>query len=146
MPSSLRSPLIQALVDEHRYELLTEQNIDAFLERHGNVVLFFSENPRQFPESNDVAVILPEVVRQYDGRLTAGVVDAEAEHRLQQRYGFTTWPALVLLRRGEYLGVITGMQDWGVYGREFKRLLTSAPTPPPIFTVPVVAESGSDCQ
>jgi hydrogenase-1 operon protein HyaE len=138
----MRSPLIQALVDDHHYELLNETNIDDFLDRHDEVVLFFTENPQRFPESNDVAVILPQLIKQFGGRITAAVVDGEAEQKLQGRYGFTTWPALVLLRRGEYLGVITGMQDWPVFVREVEALLAAAPVKPPAFAVPVMVESG----
>ena len=140
----MRSPLIQALADDHHYDVLNETNIDEFLASHDEVVLFFTENPQRFPESNDVAVILPQLIKQFGGSLTAGVVAGEAEQSLQQRYGFSAWPALVLLRRGEYLGVITGMQDWPVFVREVGTLLAAAPVRPPAFAVPVVVESGGD--
>jgi len=138
----MRSPLIQALVEEHHYELLNESNIDDFLGSHDEVVVFFTENPQRFPESNDVAVVLPQLINQFDGRLSAAVVSGEAEQSIQSRYGFTTWPALVLLRRGEYLGVITGMQDWPVFVREVEALLAGSPVKPPAFSVPVVVDNG----
>lgn len=138
----MRSPLIQALVDDHHYDLLNHINIDDFLDSHDEVVLFFTENPQRFPESNDVAVILPQLVKQFGDRLTAAVVDAEDEQKLQARYGFTTWPALVLLRQGEYLGAITGMQDWPVFVREVDTLLEATPVRPPSISIPVVVDNG----
>ena len=125
----MRSPLIQSLIDVHHYKLVTQENADAFLQSQENVVLLFTENPKHFPESNDVAVILPELVKQFSSRLTAAVVDEASERSLHRRFAFTAWPALVFLRRGEYLGVITGMQDWQV-------------SRAPAFSIPIQSESG----
>ena len=135
----MRSPLIQALIDEHQYVLLTEADIDGFLQAYEDVVLFFTENPKQFPESNDVAVILPELVRQSGGRLIAAVVAESAERVLQKRYAFTKWPALVFLRRGEYLGVITGMQNWSDFNNEIERILAATPGKVPDVAIPIIA-------
>lgn len=138
----MRSPLIQELIDTQHYTLLTAENADAFLAAHDDVVLFFTEEPKNFPESNDVAVILPELLKAFAGRLTAAVVDASAERALHQRYAFNKWPALVFLRRGEYLGVIIGIHDWATFNYEFERVLASTPSKAPAFTIPVVADAG----
>jgi hydrogenase-1 operon protein HyaE len=136
----MRSPLLQALIDEHQYSLLTEDSVDEFLQAHDDVVLFFSENPQHFPESNDVAVILPQLMAQFGDRLIPGVVAEAAERALHKRYGFNKWPALVFLRRGDYLGVITGMQNWTEFQAEFERILAASPGKAPEFAIPVVAQ------
>ena len=141
----MRSPLIQELIDTHQYTVLSEDNMESFLTSHDDVVLFFTENPKNFPESNDVAVILPEILKQFAERLTPAVVDAELERQLQKQYAFNKWPALVFLRRGEYLGVITGMRDWSEFQYEFACVLASTPGKAPAFTIPVVVEAGSSC-
>ena len=138
----MRSPLIQELIDTHQYTVLTDDNMESFIVSHDDVVLFFTENPKNFPESNDVAVILPEILKQFADRLTPAVVDAELERQLHQRYAFNKWPALVFLRRGEYLGVITGMRDWSEFQYEFERVLSATPGKVPSFTIPVVVEAG----
>ncbi len=138
----MRSPLIQQLVDIHQFDVVTEDTLDAFVQGHKDVVLFFTENPKHFPESNDVAVILPELLTQYQGRLTAALVAADSERVLHKRYGFNAWPALVFLRDGEYVGVITGMQNWSEFKLEFDRMLHSAPRTPPSFTIPVLVSAG----
>lgn len=135
------SPQIRRLSEVHQYPVLNEQTLDAFLGENDEVVLFFSENPAQFPESNDVAMILPELVNAFAGRLKAARVASEAQHMLQRRYGFGQWPALVFLRRGKYLGVITQVQNWDDYLREIERLLQSEPTSAPGFAIPVVDAS-----
>lgn len=141
----MSSPLIDILIEKHGYPLLSEADLDAFLEAHDEVVLFFTENPVKFPESNDVAVILPELMKIYGERLTAAVIDRESERRLYSRYQFNGWPALVFLRKGGYLGAITRVQDWGVYLEEIEKLLNSEPSDRPVFKIPVVSEQASHC-
>jgi hydrogenase-1 operon protein HyaE len=140
----MRSPLIQALVDKHQYALLMQDNVDNFLQAHEDVVLLFTGNPKQFPESNDVAVVLPELMQLLPGRLTAAVVDESAEIALQQRYAFSKWPALVFLRRGEYLGVITGMQNWSDFNADIDRILAATPGKASLV-MPVIAGNINGC-
>lgn len=88
-----------------------EADVAAFLQGADEVLLFFPERIAQVPESWDVAVILPEVLKgQRD--LRAAVVPPVAGRGLQARYGFRRWPAVVLLRGGQYVGALEGMQDW----------------------------------
>jgi hydrogenase-1 operon protein HyaE len=130
---------------QHGYPVLNQENIDTYLEDREQVVLFFAEDPKHFPESDDVAMILPELVKAFSGRLEAALVDPKAEHALQRRYGFGTWPALVFLRRGEYLGAITRVQNWDDYLREIERLLDAEPVKAPGFKVSVVNEPVHGC-
>lgn len=135
-----RSPLLQKLLDEQTCVPIHLQTHEAFVADAAPCVLFFSENPKRFPESNDVAVVLPQLLKQFPG-LRAGLVDESAERQLQQRYGFNSWPALVVLREGGYLGSVTGMQDWAVYVQEIAALLQSETVRPPSFSIPVVVEA-----
>lgn len=127
------SQLIRAMCATHGYPVLTEETIDDYLHEHEDVVLFFTENPTHFLESDDVAVILPELMKLFGGRLAAAVIDKESERALHKRYNFKGWPSLVFLRRGQYLGVITRIKDWDIYIREFERILNSDPVPPPVI-------------
>ena len=145
MPSPLPSLQLRNMLERYGYPLLDEQNIDEFLNRHAEVVLFFAENPDRYPESDDVAMILPELIKAFDGRLQAAVIGPTDERSLQARYGFGTWPALVFLRRGEYLGAITRVQNWEDYLREIRSLLDSEPVRAPGFKVPVVSEPARGC-
>jgi hydrogenase-1 operon protein HyaE len=133
------------MVEQYAYPVLDEKGLDGFLADHHEVVLFFAENPKQYPESNDVAMILPELVKAFDGRLQAALVAPSAERKLQARYGFGTWPALVFLRDGGYLGVITQVQNWDDYLREIRQMLDSEPVRAPGFKIPVVSEQPGGC-
>ncbi len=135
----MSSPLIQDLMDSQKVPLVDETSLEAFVASHRHVLLFFTENPAQFPESNDVAVVLPLLMRQFGERFRVAVVARECERRLHARFPFDSWPALVLLRDGRYVGAISRMQDWEVYLSEMERLLASEPSSMRGFKVPVVS-------
>ena len=127
------SPLVQTMIEQYDYPVLTAAELGGFLESGEDVVLFFTENASKFPETNDVAMILPELVKAFGGRFAAAVIAPGDQRRLQMRYGFREWPSLVFLRNGEYLGAISRVQDWNVYLAEIDRILASAPSRPPGF-------------
>ena len=137
----MSSPLIQALIEQKDYPVLTEATLAAFAESHEHSVLFFTGDPAQYPESNDVAVILPELISALGGILTPALVDREDEKALRDRFGFSYWPSLVFLRRGAYLGTISKVQNWTDYLTDIERILASEPSRPPGFKVPLVVES-----
>ena len=58
----MNSPLINRLIDELGYPLLDDDNFEGFIEQTPISVLFLTEDPKRFPESLDVAVILPELL------------------------------------------------------------------------------------
>ncbi|HYQ71671.1 MAG TPA: hydrogenase [Gammaproteobacteria bacterium] len=136
------SPLVQNMIERYGYPVLGDASLDDFLEAGGDAVLFFTEDAARFPETNDVAMILPELVRAFDGRFTAAVPALADQRRLQMRFGFREWPTLVFLRNGEYLGAISRVQDWNVYLAETRRILAAAPSMPPDFMLPV---AGAEC-
>lgn len=131
------SPLINRLVDELGYPRLDLSNFDDFIKSAPFSVLFFTEQPKRFPESNDVAVILPELVKCFP-QLTPAVIAPESEKALQGRYNFTVWPALVFLKEGRYLGAITKVQDWDIYQAEISSILALEPRRDPGIGIPIV--------
>ena len=133
----MSAPLIDALVERHGLPRLDETGLDAFVAGGTHSLLFLAGDPVKYPEALDVAVILPELLKVFAGRLQAAVIAPEAEQALQSRFGFSRWPALVLLRRDAYVGVITRVRDWDDYLRELSRLLDAEPTRPPGVSIPV---------
>lgn len=132
-------PLIQRLHDELGYPEVTLESHQEFISQPGITVLFFAGDPKSFRESTDVAVVLPELIDAFQGFLKPGVISAEAERELQRHYGFPTWPALVFLREGGYLGAIAGIQNWSEYLQQIDELTKSEVKRPPGFKIPVVA-------
>lgn len=138
-PVKTPSPLIDRLSEALGYPLLDLEGVAEFLPQQAFSVLFFTEDIKRFPESNDVAVVLPELISVFP-ELSPGVVAREDEKKLQKQFGFTSWPALVFFRKGQYLGALTGIQDWSVYLSEIKSLLASEPSRPPTVGIAVVPQ------
>lgn len=130
-------PLVQRLLDDCGYPEVTLATHDTFVGQPGVAVLYFVGDPKTVRDATDVAVVLPELVKAYEGRLIPGVVAADAERELQRHYGFTAWPALVFLRDGGYLGAITRIQNWADYLRDINNLISAKTRRPPGFKIPV---------
>ena len=125
MAEAGRHPLVERLMRDFGLPEVGATDVDAFLAAPGEAVLFFTENPKQHPESADVAVILPELMQAMPGRFRAAVVARASERELQKRFGFARWPALVFVRGGDLVGSITGMHDWDEFVAKVVELLGS---------------------
>lgn len=144
MPSSALSkiptpsPLIDRLSEELHYPILDLDNIDDFLEQHEHSVLFFTEDVKRFQESNDVAVVLPELMSVFP-TIVPAIIGRKDEKKLQSLYGFRSWPALVFMRNQQYLDAMTGIKDWSEYLEKIKSILVSKPRRPLSIGVPVIS-------
>ena len=94
------------------------------------------------PESWDVGVVLPEVLRTCGGVRAVALEPAESA-KLAARYGVDKYPSVVVLREGRYTGVIEGMQDWEPFCTELARLAVAEPRRPPSLRIPIVTESAA---
>ena len=134
-------PLIDRLVAELGYDEVSLANHDEFVAGPGMNLLFFPGDPQTVRDATDVAVVLPELVAAFDGRLRPGVVtDVFGDGlALKRQYGFTEYPALVFLRGGEYVGTLTRIRDWAEYLDRISEFLVAAPKRAPGFSIPVVS-------
>jgi len=132
--------LIDRLMDELGYEHVTEESHDAFVSAPGMNVLFFPGDPATVKDATDVAVVLPELVKAFAGKLRPGVVTDTfgAGKALKRYYGFAAFPSLVFVRGGDYVGTITRIQDWADYITVIQNLLVTSPKRPPGFKIDVV--------
>jgi hydrogenase-1 operon protein HyaE len=130
-PDPARHPLYERLTTEFRYAAPTVEGFDAFVSRPGHLLLFFADDPERIKETLDLAVILPEVASAFRGRFEVGVLLPAVANAIAPRYGVRRWPALVMLRDGEYVGAIEGIRDWEDYRFQVVRLLEIEPSEPP---------------
>ncbi|MBO6757334.1 MAG: hydrogenase-1 expression HyaE [Roseibium sp.] len=130
------SPLLDSIVARENLAVVDAARLDREAPNAAFSMVFFAGDAARLAESNDVAVILPELVKAFEGNVTAFVVDRDAERELQRRYRFNTFPSLVFLRFGEYLGVIQGVRDWSDYLTEIPEILMREPSNPPPFKFP----------
>jgi hydrogenase-1 operon protein HyaE len=137
-------PLVARLIEHCGTPALNGEILDEFLAQPGDAILFCGGEPLQYPECLDVAVVLPELLAAHPGRFRAAVADRTLEPKLQAMYGFQRWPSLLFLRDGQYVGVISGMQDWSVYLERIAGLLTAPATRPPSVGI-AVSTTASHC-
>lgn len=130
------SPLLQSIIEREELAVVDHKTVDAVVGAQPHSVLFFAGDAARLAESNDVAVILPELAKVFEGVFRPLVVARESERELQRRYRFNAFPALVFLRHGEYLGVIPRVLDWQDYVEQIADILTREVSDPPPFRFP----------
>lgn len=136
----MSSPLIDQLTTTHGYPLVTPDSLENFLERETTLALFLTGDPRRYPESNDVAVILPELARAFPARFKPAVVDRRLEALFKARYDIAAWPCLLFLRDGRFLGRISRVRDWSDYLERIAAVLDGHARRNPGVGIPLVAE------
>ncbi|MBR0962278.1 hydrogenase accessory protein [Bradyrhizobium japonicum] len=101
--------------------------VDQFLgatdEAGAVAVLLSAGDPNRFPEAIDVAVVLPELIAAFGGRLRGAVIVRDAERALGERFGVRVQPTLIFVAKGETLGLIAKIQDWSVYVDRITKLI-----------------------
>jgi hydrogenase-1 operon protein HyaE len=132
----MHSPLLKSVIERHGYPVIDHEEVDRFAARHEHVVLFFAGDAERLGESNDVAVVLPELHKAFAGAFVPAVVARGSERALQRRFRFNAFPSLVFLRRGEYLGAIQRVLDWADYLAQTAEILRRQPSEPPPFRLP----------
>ena len=130
-------PIIAQLFTKHGFAEVGAESLAAFTRAPGHALLLFTEDPFRIKETLDLAVILPELVRAFPGRFAVGVLLPEASRAIQPRYGFRRWPALVMLKDGQYVGVVDGLRNWESYLEDIALLLVAAPCRPPTVGIAV---------
>lgn len=132
-------PLLERLSNGYGYRTLDAADVNTLATSSGNVLLVFTEDPDRYRETLDLAVIVPELAREFSGCFAIAVLLPESARAIAPRYGFRRWPAVVLLRDGDYVGAIDGVRDWAEYRLELARLLAAPTSRPPTIGVAVKA-------
>ena len=130
------SPLLQSVIDREGYCVVGHEDLDDVAEPLVFSMLFVAGDAERIAESNDVAVVVPELDKVFEGAVTPLIVDRQSEREIQRRYRFNAFPALIFLRHGEYLGAITRIRDWTDYLLEIPEILSREPSDPPPFQFP----------
>ena len=136
-------PLLTRLVTETGAAVLDPSTFDGWAQQPGPAMVVFAEDPDRYKETLDLAVIVPELFAATHGGFRVALLPPAASRTLASRYGFTRWPAFVMLRDGQYLGAFDGIRDWAVYLAELTRLLAAEASRPPTVGIPVLAAGAS---
>ncbi|EJW11484.1 Hydrogenase maturation factor HoxO/HyaE [Rhodovulum sp. PH10] len=99
--------------------LVDHRSIDTFLApppgEPPHALLFFTGDPAARGETGDVAVVLPELLAAFGGRLRAAVIARDAEDMLKGRFRVVVLPSLVMVRGADPIGVLPRILGWADY-------------------------------
>ncbi|MDP3874355.1 MAG: hydrogenase [Methyloversatilis sp.] len=143
-------PLVMRLARDFGADWVDETSVSEWTAREGNRVVLLAGDAVRFPEGQDVAAVLPELMKVFPGRFEVAVVPRDSEDAVARRYGSQRWPSLLFFRSGQYVTAIAGMQDWDVYLQGVDAALRMPPSRPPTIGIPVVsngkpADSSGGC-
>lgn len=108
-------PLVTRLTAELGYPMIDPATAALPAETGGEWLIFLPGHGQKHLETADIAVILPELLAAFRGRLKAAVADAALEKGLRQQLDGIPLPALVVVRGHELLGAIPRVLDWHEY-------------------------------
>lgn len=127
----------QRLSQQHGCVVLDADSFDDFINQSGEALILFSDDPQRVPETWDIAVILPELIKGLPKKPRVGLLAPVDAHAVSSRYGIRLWPALLATRGGAYLGVVEGLKDWGVYAAQIPQILSAPESRPPSIGIQV---------
>ncbi len=119
-------PLPLAFIERIGVPLIDEANIETVLGAQGGnhpFLLLFAGDPAQRPEAADVAVIFPELLKAFEGRLSGALIADGAEKSLGQRFHVDVLPSLAVIRGDLTIGVIPRVRDWSEYLEKIQTFL-----------------------
>lgn len=121
------SALIRALSEKHGLPIVDASSLEAFLApavgEAAHSLLFFSGDPKQRGESDDVAVVLPQILAAFRGELRGAVVARAAEDALKGRFHIAVVPSLAVVRGATPIAVLARIRDWAEYVRVIRAAL-----------------------
>jgi hydrogenase-1 operon protein HyaE len=124
-PRAAHDSLIEQLASHPASEVVRRSSLQDFLSRHPRALLFFTGDVAQRPEGLDVAIVVRELLRQYDGRLALGVVDRRDETALMAKTGVVVLPAVAFVAGGRTVDVVARMRDWNAFAQAAERLFAA---------------------
>ncbi len=118
--------LLNALVTRHGLPTVDEASIEGFFASGGDcqhALLFFSGAGAPRPEASDVAVLFPELLKVFAGRVRGALVAPEAEAALKSRFQVFVLPSIAVTRDGQPVGVLPKILDWAEYLEKIAAML-----------------------
>lgn len=137
------APLVMRLARDFAAAWVDEHSVAEWAAGGGDRVVLLAGDAVRFPEGQDVAAVLPELMKQFAGRFQVAVVPRDNEDAVARRYGSQRWPTLLFFRDGHYVTAIAGMQDWDVYLQGVAAALAMPPSRPPTIGIPVLTQGGT---
>lgn len=140
----LAAPLVVRLANDFGATWVDDGSVADWVQGEGDRVVLLAGDAVRFPEGQDVAAVLPELMKSFPARFVVAVVPRDSEDAVARRYGCQRWPSLLFFRGGQYVTAIAGMQDWDVYLQGVAAALRLPASRAPTIGIPVVSQTGTD--
>lgn len=138
-PAATLPPLLQRLLQRPDCRLQADDALHGPADGEPPLALFFVGDPRHYPEVNDLAVVLPELLDAFAGRFRVAVVDAARCPGLRAACQVEALPSLAFVTRHGCLGRLERLHDWADYLRLIPPLLAAEAVPRPGIGLPPAA-------
>ena len=102
------------LITQYDVHDFTGVALDAFV-RDGMTLLFFTGDPIRYPEIEDVAVVLMELIKTFKGCFRCAMINPDHDAPAAARFGVTIRPTLVFVYAGAVMSSLPRMRDWSEY-------------------------------
>ncbi|MDR3504730.1 MAG: hydrogenase [Acidocella sp.] len=123
MNTDTLSPSLRRLLQMPGITALGQDDVENFTAQ-GLTALFFTGNVTRYPEIDDLAVVLPELLKEFPGMFRVGIIDPDVEKKLAVRFKISVRPTLLFLRDGAVVLSLPRMRDWAVYIEEISKILS----------------------
>lgn len=121
----MTAPLIDRLTTELGYpRLSTMAALEAAIASPNLMCLFMTGNPQKNLETNDVAVILPELQASFGRVFDCAVIDQLIEIEAKDRLGVRPTPSLIFACGGDVIGSVPRVRDWDDYQVRLRAILS----------------------
>lgn len=144
-PARVLDGFIERLSVQHGFVRIDAGGIDGFAHAPGDSLVLMTHDPVRVPETLDVVVVLPEVLKAFPARFRCAVLDPEQSQIAKTRFGITRWPALLFQRDGHYVGAIEGMRDWSDFVAEVGVMLDKPTGRAPSIGIAVASAATPGC-
>lgn len=125
-----KHPLFVKLWNESGMTRINQDNFEAFRQTPGLALACLVDDPVMFKDTFDMVVIGPELVRMFDGTLSAaGFSDPREGRAIASSLGIHRLPAVAVFRFGELMGAVEGLKTWAEYEKELVKILMSPVMP-----------------
>ena len=129
-------PCFVRLRDQAGFEILNEDNLEAFLDLEGIKMAVFADDPNARKETMDIVVIAPELKKAFGNTLSQGVLaDFMVARAIAARWGLRSMPAVALFRNREFLGAVQGLQTWDDYCQKLVSIMQKPQSTPRVIAL-----------
>ena len=129
-------PCFIRLHQQAGFDVLNENNLEAFLNKEGLKLAVFADDPNSRKETMDIVVIAPELKKAFGDTLSQSMfADFVVARAIAARWGLRSMPAVALFQDRDFLGAIQGLQTWDDYCQKLVTIIQKPQSGPRVIAL-----------